>query len=169
MTENKTRTMIITSLFIALTLVFTMFVNVRLPLAGNGGLIHLGNIPLFVAIYIFGRKIAAISASIGMALFDLLSGWTAWAPFTLIIVALMGYAAGTVYDYFKQNKILALILTVATAVIIKVIGYYIAEVVLFGNLIAPLGSIPGNILQVTMAGIISAPAVIRIKNLVHIQ
>ena len=38
----------ITALFIALTYVFTAFVNVRLPITANGGLIHLGNVPLFI-------------------------------------------------------------------------------------------------------------------------
>ena len=33
---------------VALTYVFTAFVNVRLPIAANGGLIHLGNVPLFI-------------------------------------------------------------------------------------------------------------------------
>ena len=33
-----------------------------------------------------------------MGLFDLLSGWTAWAPFTLIIVGLMGYAVGAITE-----------------------------------------------------------------------
>ena len=37
----------ITALFVALTYVFTAFVNIRLPIAANGGLIHLGNVPLF--------------------------------------------------------------------------------------------------------------------------
>ena len=32
-----------------------------------------------------------------MGLFDLLSGWTAWAPFTFIIVGIMGYVVGA-YD-----------------------------------------------------------------------
>ena len=36
----------ITALFIALTYVFTAFVNVRLPITANGGLIHLGNVPI---------------------------------------------------------------------------------------------------------------------------
>ena len=34
----------ITALFVALTYVFTAFVNIRLPIAANGGLIHLGTV-----------------------------------------------------------------------------------------------------------------------------
>ena len=76
----------ITAIFVALTYVFTAFINVRLPIAANGGLIHLGNVPLFIAAIIFGKKTGMIAGGVGMGLFDLLSGWTAWAPFTFIIV-----------------------------------------------------------------------------------
>ena len=37
----------VTAIFVALTYIFTAFINVRLPIAANGGLIHLGNVPLF--------------------------------------------------------------------------------------------------------------------------
>ena len=80
------RDLVIDALCIALVLAFTMFVNLRLPIAANGGLIHLGNVPLFVAAMLFGRKTGAIAGAFGMGLFDLMSGWTAWAPFTFIIV-----------------------------------------------------------------------------------
>lgn len=46
-TRSSTQMLVINGLFIALTLVATMFINIRLPIMGNGGLIHLGNVPLF--------------------------------------------------------------------------------------------------------------------------
>ena len=45
--QDKTKELVIDALFIALTFVATMFINIRLPLMGNGGLIHLGNVPMF--------------------------------------------------------------------------------------------------------------------------
>ena len=97
---SNIRFITITALFIALTYVFTAFINIRLPITANGGLIHLGNVPLFICAIIFGKKSGAIAGGVGMGLFDLLSGWTAWAPFTLIIVGLMGYRTG----YFHSWK-----------------------------------------------------------------
>lgn len=82
MKENKVQFIAITAMAVALTYVFTAFVNVRLPIAANGGLIHLGNVPLFIMAILFGKKTGAIAGGVGMGLFDLLSGWTAWAPFT---------------------------------------------------------------------------------------
>ena len=45
----STKELVLDAMFIALTYVFTAFVNVRLPIAANGGLIHLGNVPLFIS------------------------------------------------------------------------------------------------------------------------
>ena len=87
--QDRTKALVIDALFIALTFVATMFINIRLPLVGNGGLIHLGNVPMFLAAFIFGKRTGMLAGGIGMGLFDLISGWTAWAPFTLVIVGLM--------------------------------------------------------------------------------
>ena len=126
----------ITALFIALTYVFTAFVNVRLPITANGGLIHLGNVPLFICAILFGKKSGALAGGIGMGLFDLLSGWTAWAPFTFVIVAIMGYVVGAITE--KHHGL----------------GYYIAEGIIYGNWIAPFTSIPGNLVQIGVAAVV---------------
>lgn len=146
------RFLTITALFIALTYVFTAFINVRLPIQANGGLIHLGNIPLFLCAILFGKKSGAIAGGIGMGLFDLLSGWTAWAPFTLVIVGLMGFAVGAITE--KHHGFGWNALAIAVAAIIKVVGYYIAEGILYGNWIAPVTSIPGNLVQVGAAAVV---------------
>ena len=53
--HSKTFEITMAALFIALTYVATAFINVRIPfLVANGGLIHLGNIPLLVAAAIYG-------------------------------------------------------------------------------------------------------------------
>ena len=70
MKENKVQFIAITAMAVALTYVFTAFVNVRLPIAANGGLIHLGNVPLFIMAILFGKKTGAIAGGVGMGLFD---------------------------------------------------------------------------------------------------
>ena len=165
-TMSTTKTLVINGLFIALTLVATAFINIRLPLIGNGGLIHLGNVPLFLAAFLFGRKTGAIAGAFGMGLFDLISGWTAWAPFTFVIVGLMGFTAGTISEKGKNKPVLFNGLAVVAALVIKVVGYYFAEVILFQNWIVPLGSIPGNLVQVIVAVIIVVPIAGRLRTLV---
>ena len=154
----------ITALFVALTYVFTAFVNIRLPIAANGGLIHLGNVPLFIAAILFGRKVGAIAGGVGMALFDLLSGWTLWAPFTLVIVGLMGYVTGLIAE--NKQKLGWYVMAFAIARAIKVVGYYIAETIIYQNIFVPISSIPGNILQVAIAAVIVSVIIIPLRKAV---
>ncbi len=159
----NTKDLAIYAVFIALTYVFTAFINIRLPFAPNGGLIHLGNIPLFVAAIVFGWKAGMIAGGIGMAMFDLMGGWFSWAPFTFIIVGLMGFAVGKITE--GKNSYLRNTIAVVVAILIKIVGYYIAEIVLYGNFITPLTSIPGNVIQVGVAGIVVLPLSVRLKKL----
>ncbi|MBY0121541.1 ECF transporter S component [Bacillus sp. S/N-304-OC-R1] len=164
-TRSKTRTIVINALFIALTLVATMFINIKLPIMGSGGLIHLGNVPLFIAAIVYGRKTGAVAGAFGMGFFDLISGWAVWAPFTFIIVGAMGFVVGLISEKSPGNRVLVYSLAVAAALIIKVVGYYFAEVIIYGNWVLPFGSIPGNIMQVVIAGIIVVPIAERLKKL----
>lgn len=150
--ESKVKFLTITAIGIALVYVFTAFINVRLPIAAAGGLIHLGNVPLFIFAIIFGKKTGAIAGGIGMGLFDLLSGWGAWAPFTLVIVALMGFEVGLITE--KKHGYVWNVVAIVLAGVIKVVGYYIAEVILYGNWAAPMASIPGNLVQIGVAAVI---------------
>ncbi|MBS4172181.1 ECF transporter S component [Bacillus sp. FJAT-49736] len=160
---TKTKTIVINALFIALTLVATMFIDIRLPIMGNGGLIHLGNVPLFIAALVYGKKTGAIAGAFGMGLFDIISGWAIWSPFTFIIVGTMGFVVGLISEKVPGNRYLVNTLAVAIALIIKIVGYYFTEVILYGNWIQPFGSIPGNVMQVVLAGIIVVPLAGRIK------
>lgn len=154
---RKSQEVAILGIFIALTFLFTM-INIKLPV-GQGGLIHLGNIPFFLAAILFGKKMGAIVGGFGMGAFDLLNGWIAWAPFTFIIVGVMGFAVGAITE--KKKNVPRMVFAIVVALAIKVVGYYITEVILYHNWITPFASIPGNIMQIVVAGIvvvvISAP------------
>jgi len=79
----RTFNLILTSMLIALVFVATLLLNIKLPITANGGLVHLGTAMLFIVSILFGPKKGAIAGAIGMGLFDLISGWTLWAPFTM--------------------------------------------------------------------------------------
>lgn len=163
-TKNKLAELIITALFIALTYVFTAFINIRLPFAGNGGLVHLGNVPLFIGAILFGKKVGAIAGGVGMALFDLLSGWTLWAPFTLITVGIMGFVVGLIAE--KTDKIYWYAVAIAIACAIKIAGYYAAEAIIYQNILVPIGSIPGNAVQIGCAAVIVLTVIVPLRKAV---
>ena len=158
-TAAHAKTAAVNGISIALVFLATAFINIRLPIAANGGLIHLGNVPLFLAAAIFGKRTGAVCGAFGMGLFDLLSGWTLWAPFTFVIAGLIGYTVGRLTED-PAASYPRYVLAVILALIIKVAGYYIAEAVIYGNLAAPLASIPGNVIQI---GVASAVFLIVIK------
>ena len=154
--RSTTKELVITGLSIALVFVATCFINIRLPI-GQGGLIHLGNVPLFLVAIIFGKKIGAAAGAVGMGLFDLMGGWTPWAPATFIIVGLMGYTVGWIAEY--KNDMMGYILAIVAACAIKIVGYYIAEALIYGNWIQPVMSIPGNLIQIGVAAVVVLPIV----------
>lgn len=160
-----TKILVIHAMCIALTYLFTVFVNIRLPIAAAGGLIHLGNVPLFLAAILYGKKTGALAGAVGMGLFDLLSGWFLWAPFTFVIVGLMGFTVGAVTE--KHPGFFFQALAIAIACVIKITGYYIAEGIIYGNWIAPAASIPGNLVQIGAAAVIVLPIAGRLKTVIQ--
>ena len=162
-TKSLSYTLVQNALFIALVFLFTKFINVRLPVSINGGLIHLGNVPLFIASIVFGARTGAIAGGIGMALFDLTSGWAVWAPFTFIVRYVMAYIIGYISASKRGESFWLNVLAIILGGIWMCLGYYFTEVILYGNWITPFTSIPGNILQIIVATIVSLPLVDQVK------
>lgn len=155
----STKDLVETALLTTLVFVATAFINIRLPILSSGGLVHLGNVILFAAAILFGKKKVAIAGAVGMAIFDLSSGWALWAPFTLVVRGIMGYIVGTIAYSNNKNgdNFLINILAVFVSGIWMIIGYYITEVILYGNLLAPVASIPGNITQLVVGLVLGLP------------
>lgn len=145
----KTKDVIITGLLTAMVLVATMFINIRLPISINGGLIHMGNVMLFLAAILFGKNKGMIAGAFGMGLFDVLSGWMVWAPFTFIIRGAMGYIIGYIAHASRKNgdNIIYNFMGILLSSVVMIAGYYVAEGLLYGNWLSPATSIPGNIVQ----------------------
>ena len=154
----QTKDLVISSLLIALVFVSTKFINIRLPISINGGLIHLGNVMLFISAIVFGKNKGAIAGAFGMGLFDILSGWILWAPFTFVIRGVMGYIIGHIASKRSGKSSIYNSIGILVASIWMIFGYYITEVILYGNLLTPMTSIPGNITQLAIGAIISIPA-----------
>lgn len=155
----KTKDMVQTALLTALVFVATAFINVRLPIVASGGLVHLGTVMLFIAAIVFGKEKGAIAGAVGMAIFDLSSGWALWAPFTFIIRGIMGYMIGAITCGKNKdgNNIVTNIIAGILSGIWMIVGYYITEVILYGNWLSPMASIPGNVAQIVLALIIGIP------------
>ena len=124
----------------------------------KGGLVHLGNVPMFFAAAFFGKRVGAICGGVGMALSDVLSPWIVYAPATLIVVGLMGFVFGLIVK--KKPTIVNLIVATVVVLAIKLVGYYLFEVLLTSSFVVPLASIPGNIMQIVTGAIIAIPIIL---------
>ena len=151
---KDTRLLVLTAMILALTTVATLFLKIPV----GAGYIHLGDVCALLGAKILPKKDAAFAASIGAALADLLGGFAAWAPFTLVVkagmVLIAALFAGRSAGNSKVGRYLGLILAAAWTVV----GYYLAEGLLYANWVAPLIGVPFNALQVAvgwfLAGII---------------
>lgn len=127
--------------FIALTTVMTM---IMLPAFSGHGYLNLGDMVIFLAAMMMGKKGGLIVGGIGSALADLILGYSFYAPITLVVKGLEGFVAGGLLST-KMGRKIPLIPTIIGAVVMA-IGYYISEVFLYGAGPA-LVAIPGNLLQ----------------------
>ena len=165
--KSSTFDLILTAMLIALVFVATLTLNIRLPIAANGGLVHLGTTMLFIASILFGPKKGAAAGAVGMGLFDLVSGWTLWAPFTFLIRGLQGYIVGKIAwsrghngNSFGFNLLGTIISTP-----FMIAGYYLCEAILFRSWIIPLASIPGDIVQIVIGIAVAIPACVVLKKI----
>lgn len=168
---QKTFDLIMTALLVALVFLSTVFLNIKLPITANGGLVHLGTAMLFIASILFGPKKGALAGAIGMGLFDMVGGWLVWAPITIIARGLQGFIVGKIaWSNGRKGSSLAVNLT-ATIVSspVMIATYYLGEVILYGSWIAPLASIPGDIVQSVLGIIIAIPICAALKKVPYFK
>ncbi len=169
-TTSKTRDMVISALLISLVYISTRFINIRLPISINGGLVHLGTSMLYISAIVFGKNKAALAGALGMALFDITSDWVAWAPFTFVVRGIMGYVVGHIAYMSNSNgrNIFYNLLGIILGGACMLAGYYATEGILYGNWITPINSIPGNTLQIVFGAIIAIPLSATLKKTIRL-
>ncbi len=118
----------------------------------NGNVLHLGDGMVFIGAVILGPVWGAVSAAIGMSLFDVISGYAVWAPFTFVIKAVMAlvaglFAAGLRAEVVKRSAWVKALIGMILGALLMVAGYYVAEGLLYGNWKTPVLMIPGNLAQ----------------------
>jgi uncharacterized membrane protein len=170
-TSQKTLDLIMTAMLVALVFLSTFFLNIKLPISVNGGLVHLGTAMLFIASILFGPKKGALAGAIGMGLFDIVGGWLLWAPITIVARGLQGFIVGKI-AWSKGRKGSSLALNVIATIVsipFMIAVYYFGEVILYGNWIVPLTSIPGDLLQNALGMIIALPVCVALKKVPYFK
>jgi uncharacterized membrane protein len=150
---NNTKNLVLNGLMIALVCVSTMVIQIPIP--GTSGYVNVGDSIIFISSVVLGPIPGMIAGGIGSAFADVLSGYTHWAPFTLIIKGFEGLIVGLIYRSLKTKGSMAIAMIVG--IVVMVGGYLIGGFILKGSWIIALGSIPANSVQGVISMVIALP------------
>ncbi len=149
MKDNGLKTLVRYAMLIALTTVMTMVIQI--PTVGTEGYLNLGDMVVFLAALILGKKGGFIVGGFGSALADLITGYTHYVPITFVVKGLEGFIAASLLET-KIGKDKPIVAT-SIAGVFMAFGYFIPETFMYGK--AAVASIPGNILQGLVGAITS--------------
>ena len=151
MNYNKTRKIVLASMFATLCCVATMIIKIPSPLKGY---LNLGDCVVLLAGYTLSPMYGFFAAGIGSALADIFSGYVIYAPATFIIkgvMALIGYYVTKLLQK-KAGITPSRILSGIMAELVMVLGYFVFEGFMYGFIPSAV-NIPANAVQ-GIAGII---------------
>jgi len=151
--NNKTKLLVLNGLMIALVCMATMVIQIPIPM--TEGYVNIGDSIIFVASILFGPISGMIAGGFGSALADILTGYSHWALFTLLIKGFEGYIVGIIVR--ENTNLIKNILATSLGVIIMVSGYLLAGTFLQGSFIVALGSVSSNMIQGIVSIIIGIP------------
>ena len=143
--KKSTITIVLTALFMALTMVGTMFITVPLPT----GYANLGDAFVLIAVFVLGPFWGTIAGGVGSCLADLF-GWITYAPGTLIIKSLMAITAYYIYLALKKStkkEMLSQIVAGIVGAVVMAVGYFIYETLFFVTAGVAIVSLPYNLMQ----------------------
>ena len=163
---------VITALMTGLVLAVTFVVSI--PISAVGQVFDGGDVMIFIAAWTFGPIIGGFAGGVGSALSDaLMPGSMGYAPFTLAIKGLEGFAAGYLLHRFPSKFAISWLV----ASVIMVGGYLVTNLFIIGALYGSSSSlnpglvlsvleVPFDIAQVVAGGIIGRPVSRYLKNAV---
>ncbi len=143
----KIRDFALLALFMALVAVATMII--RIPIPQTNGYLNLGDSMVLLSALFFGPVGGFIAGGIGSALADILGGYPQWALWTLFIKGIEALLVSGIVSITKLSKeglSIKLILVFILATAWMVLGYFIAEIIMYDQK-AALAEVPANILQ----------------------
>lgn len=149
MKKIKTKDLTILAMFIALTTVATMLIQIPIP--ATKGYINIGDTILICAGLLLGKTAGGVAGSIGSALADILSLYGYYAPITFVVKGIEGFLAG----YLKEKNI-NFVVCGLIAGLVMALGYFIAEGTILYNFEAAATALPANIIQGVAGSILAS-------------
>ena len=136
-----------TGIFMSMIVVAILYIF-HIPIGNSQGYVHLGDAFIYLAAATLPTPYALVAAAIGGAAADIIGGAAVWALPTAIIKGVSVLFFDCRDKMFCKRNVIA----VGLSGLVCVAGYYLAEVVLVGNFISPIASVPMNLLQALANG-----------------
>ena len=146
--KKTTKNICFAAMFAAMIFGLTML---HVPI-GAGGYIHEGDAVIYVTAMLMGGPWAFISAAIGAACADIVSGFAVYAVPSAIIKILI--AVPFVLISKKQSKLLSVRSAIFTIIsgVITVLGYFAADLILYRE--GAIADLPANIIQAAGSAVV---------------
>ena len=168
--QDRTRMLVQAGALAALGCAATMVLRIPSP---TGGYLNLGDAVVLLGAYLLGPAWGALAGGIGPALADLLAGYAAYVPATLVIKALMALAAALIFCAFAKNgsrfgkTFSGSLLGSVAAEIIMVVGYFLYELPLFGYAPSLESAVTTNLPQAAV-GLVAGMALFTLLDRTHL-
>lgn len=147
MNATRLRRLCQCAIFAAVIYVFTAYLHVP----SFNGYTHIGDGFLYLAASLLPTGYAAAAGAVGTGLADLLSGYSIWAPATLVIKALTAcFFTSRAPSFLCRRNLWALL----PAAALCGAGYYLYECAITGNFAAPAAGIPGYLIQSALSSLV---------------
>ena len=141
MKNNKTYHLAAAAVLAVLTFIFTAYLG-HFPI-GQGGYIHFGDSIIYLAASLLPAPFSFFCV-FGAVLADVSAAAHIWIVPTIIVKTAIVILFSSKGDKIltKKNLIMS-----AVAGVVGIVGYYIAEGIIYGNFLAPMVSVPFGLIQ----------------------
>nr|WP_153020980.1 ECF transporter S component [Secundilactobacillus collinoides] len=156
--HTSTREVVYLAMLVAVTVVISRFFLIPVPMThGNVNLCDAG---IFIAALLLGRKQGAIVGALSGFLLDLISGYSQYMFFSLVVHGLEGFVAGWI-GAGKSRGIKILAMVVGTVVMVA--GYFLTDSLLYHVSVGLIG-VPTNFIQGILGGVVAYLVSIPLEN-----
>lgn len=153
--QNSAVNLALLAIMTALTTVMTLVIQIPYP--GTSGYFNLGDTMVMLGGLLLGPIGGFFVGGIGSAVADVASGYTFYAPITLIVKGFEGMAVGYLGSQAREHVRLNVrdVIAVFVGAVIMLTGYFIAQVILFDVAVAIGELVTVNLAQVVIGGAVT--------------
>lgn len=156
-TNQLAKHLVLPALLIALNVVIARIFIIPVPM--THGNINLCDAGIFIAALLYGRRTGLLVGGLSGFLLDLISGYSQYMVFSLVVHGLEGFIVGWIgYQAVRKVQLFALLV----GGLIVIAGYFVTDTLLY-SLTPGLVGIPTNAVQVIAGAVVALPLVIKLR------